>query len=103
MRGSSGAACPGSARYLGAVLELSVDLSAEEVLRECERRGLVVRSERGLGSCPGGRHWHLYIPSRPGTLELNECRGRISVKVHPRRDGGWAGTLAAEFHAMRRA
>jgi hypothetical protein len=84
------------------MLELSVDLSADEVLQECERRGLVVRSERALGSCQGGRHWHLHIPGRPGTLELNECRGQVSVKVHPRRDGGWASTLAADLHAMPR-
>jgi hypothetical protein len=84
------------------MLELSVDLNAEQVLQECARRGLVVRSERELGGCNGGRHWHLRIPGRAGTLELNECRGQVSVKVHPRRDGGWAGALAAEFHAMPR-
>jgi hypothetical protein len=84
------------------MLELSVDLSVEQILEECARRGLVVRSERELGGCNGGRHWHLRIPDRAGTLELNECRGQVSVKVHPRRDGGWAGALAAEFHAMPR-
>ncbi len=85
--------------YGGAVLELTVNLSAEDVLRECERRGLVVGSERPLGSCRGGgRHWHLRIPGRPGTLELSDCRGRVSLKVHPRRDGGWASALAAELH-----
>jgi hypothetical protein len=84
------------------MLELSVDLSADEILQECARRGLVVRSERTLGSCQGGRHWHLHIPGRPGTLELNECRGQVSVKVHPRRDGGWASTLAADLHAIPR-
>jgi hypothetical protein len=82
-------------------LELSVDLSAERVLQECERLGLVVRIESDLGGCRGGRHWHLRIPGRPGTLEVNECRARVSVKVHPRRDGGWASMLAHEFHAMR--
>ena len=86
----------------GAMLQLSVDLSAEQVLNECERRGLAVRSESGLGSCEGGRHWHLRIPGRTGTLELNDCHGQVSVKVHPRRDGGWASTLAAELHAMPR-
>jgi len=84
------------------MLELSVDLSAEQVLRECGRRGLQVRSESALRSCRGGRHWHLCIPGRPGTLELNECRGQVSVKVHSKRDGGWAGALAAELHALPR-
>jgi hypothetical protein len=88
--------------YGEAVLELDVALSAEQVLRECERRGLAVRSERDLGSCKGGRHWHLHIPGRPGTLELNDCAGMASVKVHPLRDGGWASSLAAELHAMSR-
>ncbi len=88
--------------YRRAMLELSVDLSAELVLQECARRGLVIRSERELGGCKGGRHWHLRLPGRAGTLELNECRGQVSMKVHPRRDGGWAGALAAELHAMPR-
>lgn len=82
------------------VLQLSVNLDAARVLEECERRGLVVRSERGLGGCQGGRHWHLHIPGRAGTLEMNDCRGQVSVKVHPRRDGGWASALAAELHAL---
>jgi hypothetical protein len=34
--------------YGEAMLELDVALSAEQVLRECERRGLVIRRERGL-------------------------------------------------------
>jgi hypothetical protein len=82
------------------VVELTVDLSAEQVLEECARRGLEVGIERGLASCTGGRHWHLRIPGRAGTLELSECRERVWVKVHPRRDGGWASTLAADLHAM---
>jgi hypothetical protein len=82
------------------VLRLSVDLNVEQVLRECERRGLVVRSARPLGGCSGGRHWHLAVPGRAGTLELDECRGQVWVKVHPLRDGGWASALAAEFHAL---
>lgn len=81
------------------MLRLSVDITAAQVLRECERRGLAVRSERGLGGCEGGRHWHLHIPGRPGTLELDDCRGQVSVKVQPKRDGGWANALAAELHA----
>ena len=82
------------------MLELTVDLGAEQVLDECARRGLQVGIDRGLGSCEGGRHWHLRIPGRAGTLELSECRERVWVKVHPRRDGGWASALAAELHAM---
>ena len=82
------------------MLELTVGLSAERVLQECARRGLVVGIERGLGSCGDGRHWHLRKPDRAGTLELSECRERVWLKVHPLRDGGWASELAAELHAM---
>ncbi|HEY7199544.1 MAG TPA: hypothetical protein VIC57_04995 [Candidatus Dormibacteraeota bacterium] len=84
------------------MLELAVDRSAERILQECEVRGLVIRSERGLGGCEGGRHWHLGFPGRTGTLELSDCRGRVWVKVHPRRDGGWARALAAELHVTSR-
>lgn len=92
---------PGSGPDYGCpVLLLSVGLGIEQVLRECERRGLVIRSETGLASCRGGRHWHLHIPGLTGTLELNECRGEVEVKVHPLRDGGWASAFAAELHAM---
>ena len=82
------------------MLELTVGLSAEQVLEECARRGLEVGIDRGLASCGGGRHWHLRVPGRAGTLELSECRERVWVKVQPRRDGGWASALAAELQAM---
>ena len=82
------------------MLELRVSLSAEEVLCECRRRGLVVRTERGLAGREGGRHWHLGTPGRPGTLELSEWRSDVWLKVHPRRDGGWARTLATELHEI---
>lgn len=83
------------------MLELDVELTAGQVLDECRRRGLVVQSERGLAGRAGSRHWHLRIPGRPGTLELNEWRDRVWVKVHPLRDGGWASDLARELSAQR--
>jgi hypothetical protein len=72
------------------VLELDLDLTADQALAECRRRGLVVRSEREQGGRAGSRHWHLGIPGQPGTLELNEWHGRVWVKVHPLREGAWA-------------
>src|SRR5207245_521836 len=72
------------------VLELDLNLTAEQALDECRRRGLVVRSERELAGRAGSHHWHLRIPGRRGTLELNEWESRVWVKVHPLRDGGWA-------------
>ena len=82
------------------MLELDLALSAERALAECERRGLVVRSVRELAGRAGSRHWHLGVPGRSGTLELNEWEQRVWVKVHPLRDGGWASSLARELAAQ---
>jgi hypothetical protein len=84
------------------VLELDLQLTVEQALEECRRRGLVVRSERELAGRAGSRHWHLRMPGRPGTLELNEWQNRVWVKVHPLRDGGWASALAHELSAQKR-
>ena len=83
------------------MLELDLNLSADEALSECGRRGLMVRSERQLAGRADSRHWHLGIPGRSGTLELNEWRGRVWVKVHPLRDGGWASDLARDLSNQR--
>jgi hypothetical protein len=83
------------------MLELDLKLTARQVLDECRRRGLVVRSERELAGRTGSHHWHLRMPGRPGTLELSEWQNRVSVKVHPLRDGGWARALAHELAAQR--
>jgi hypothetical protein len=83
------------------VLEFDLELTAVKALEECCRRGLVVQSERELAGRSGSRHWHLRIPGRPGTLELNAWQDRVWVKVHPLRDGGWASDLAHELSAQR--
>ena len=83
------------------MLELTLTLSAEQALAECRRRGLVIASERRLAGRAGSRHWHLRIPGRPGTLELNAWQDRVWVKVHPLREGVWAVGLAQELAAMR--
>jgi hypothetical protein len=79
------------------VLELDLHVSSSEALAECRRRGLVVRSERELAGRAGSRHWHLARPGRAGTMELSEWQSRVWVKVHPRRDGGWATAFAREL------
>jgi hypothetical protein len=84
-----------------AVLELDLRLSADQVLEECRRRGIVARSERELAGRHGSHHWHLALAGRSGTLELNEWHGRVWVKVHPLRDGGWASDLAQELAALK--
>jgi hypothetical protein len=83
------------------MLELDLELNADQVLEECRRRGLVVRSHCELAGRAGSHHWHLGIPGRPGTLELNECQNRVWVKVHPLRDGGWATAVARQLSAQR--
>ena len=82
------------------MLELELNLTAEQALAECRRRGLIVQSERELAGRAGSRHWHLQIPGRAGTLELNEWQGRVWVKVHPRREGDWAPALARELSKL---
>jgi hypothetical protein len=79
------------------MLVLDVGVTAEQALDACRRRGLVVQSKRQLAGRPGSRHWHLRIPGRTGTLELNEWQGKVWVKVHPMRDGGWAHDFAHEL------
>jgi hypothetical protein len=83
------------------VLEIDLQLDAEQALEECRSRGLVVRSERELAGCADSRHWHLGIPGRSGTLELSEWQDRVWVKVHPLRDGGWAESLARQLATQR--
>jgi hypothetical protein len=84
------------------MLELDLRLSADEALAECLCRGLVVASERPLAGRPGSRHWHLRMHDRPGTLELTEDDDRVTVKVHPRREGDWAPALARDLAARHR-
>ena len=79
------------------MLELNLKLTGCQVLDECRRRGLVVRSERELAGRTGSHHWHLGMPGRAGTLEVSEWRDRVWVKVHPLRDGGWAPAFAREL------
>jgi hypothetical protein len=82
------------------VLEFDLKVTAGQALDECRERGLVVQSERSLAGRAGSHHWHLRIPGRAGTLELNEWEDRVWVKVHPMRDGGWAAALARELTAL---
>ena len=83
------------------MFEVDLRLSAEQALGECRRRGLTVRSERELAGRIGSHHWHLGSPGQSGTLELSEWQGRVWVKVHPLRDGGWAESLAQELASVK--
>ena len=79
------------------MLELQLTITAEQALAECRRRGLVIASRRELANRPRSSHWHLHAPGRAGTLELSEWQGKVSVKVHPLRQGDWAVGLAQEL------
>lgn len=79
------------------MFEVTVNRSAVEILRECKRRGLVVKLDTVLMKKPGGRHWHLGFPNQPGVLELTDAAGAISLKVASNRDGGWATAMAKEL------
>jgi hypothetical protein len=58
------------------VLELDLEISADQALAECRERGLVVQSERALAARPGSHHWHHRIPGRTGTIELKSTSTR---------------------------
>ena len=76
------------------MFEIEVSRSAEDILRECAARGLVVKLDSVVKKKPGGRHWHLGYPKRPGVLEMTDSAGEVSLRVLPTRDGGWAAALA---------
>ncbi|HEY2553576.1 MAG TPA: hypothetical protein VGI64_23710 [Streptosporangiaceae bacterium] len=76
------------------MIEVPVTASVDLALGECLRRGLEVRSERGLAGRPGSRHYHLADPARPGTLELSEWRGEVWFSINERRDCGWVSDFA---------
>jgi hypothetical protein len=81
------------------MIEVAIHASGDEALAECMRRGLVVRSLRELSGRPGSRHYHLVIPGKPGTLELNDWQGSAWFSVNERRDCGWATDLARDIAA----
>ncbi|MGH7643214.1 MAG: hypothetical protein ACRENX_09425 [Candidatus Dormibacteria bacterium] len=79
--------------------EVPLRSSVERALGECLRQGLAVRSERELAGKPGSHHYHLALPGRRGTLELNEWQGRVWFSVNERRDCGWVTEFAREIAA----
>jgi hypothetical protein len=82
------------------MLDLTVQRSAQEILRQCRDRGLEVKLDT-FDKARGGRHWHLGYPGRPGVLELTDLGDHASLKVADRRDGGWATALARELARQR--
>ena len=76
------------------MFNITVSSTAEEVLDECRRRGLVVKLDTIVRTPPGGRHWHLGFPKLPGVLEVTDTGVEVSLKVAANRDGGWAIAFA---------
>ena len=80
------------------MLELTVNQTADSLLRELERRGLVVKLET-VEAKRDARHWHVGFPKQPGVLEITDLGDRCELKVGAKRDGGWATDLAHELAA----
>src|SRR2546429_358955 len=83
------------------MLELELELTAAQALDAC--RGMGLSSKAGASS-PAGREPSL-APSDSGRRPARAERvaGKVWVKVHPLRDGGWASDFARELCALRRA
>ena len=78
------------------MFEVTVVATAMEIIRECRRRGLVVKLET-FERKRGARHWHLGFEGQPGVLEITDLGGETVLKVASNRDGGWATALAREL------
>jgi hypothetical protein len=83
------------------VLKVSVKRSAESLLGELERRGLVVKLDT-VDTKRNARHWHLGFDKQPGVLEITALGETCELKVAANRDGGWATALAHELAKPRR-
>jgi hypothetical protein len=79
------------------MFKVIVKRTAADILRECKRRGLIVKLDTVVMKKPGGRHWHLGFPKQAGVLELTDAAGAVSLKVANNRDGGWATAMAKEL------
>jgi hypothetical protein len=78
------------------VLEVSVQRPAGSLLRELQRRGLVVKLDT-FEKKRSARHWHLGFDRQPGVLEITDLGDTCVLKVASNRDGGWATALAREL------
>jgi hypothetical protein len=78
------------------MFEVTVPSTASEIIRECRRRGLVVKLDT-FEKKRGGRHWHLGFDGQPGVLEITDLGAETVLKVASNRDGGWATALARDL------
>ncbi|MFI5047258.1 MAG: hypothetical protein ACHQIG_09365 [Acidimicrobiia bacterium] len=82
------------------MLEVSVPRSADALLSELHRRGLVVKLET-FDKRRNARHWHLGFEKRSGVLEVTDLGDTCVPNVASNRDGGWANALAVELSRQR--
>jgi hypothetical protein len=75
------------------MFEVTVPRKASDIIRECRRRGLVVKLDT-FEKKRSGRHWHLGFEDQPGVLEITDLGTETVLKVATNRDGGWATALA---------
>ena len=78
------------------MFEVTAPSTAKEIIRECRRRGLVVKLDT-VEKKGGARHWHLGFEKQPGVLEITDLGEETVLKVASKRDGGWATALAREL------
>ena len=78
------------------MLKVTVHRTADELIRDLERRGLVVKMET-VDRTLDARHWHLGYNRKPGVLEVTDLGAECELKVASNRDGGWADALALEL------
>ena len=57
----------------------------------------MLRSRTALAGRPGGTTWHLGLPGRTGTLELNGWQGRVWLRVASNRAAAWVERVAEEL------
>ena len=82
-------------------MKVTVERSADALLRELQDRGLVIKME-SFDAKVNGRHWHLGFDKRRGVLEITDLGATCELKVGANRDGGWATALANELSKARR-
>jgi hypothetical protein len=83
-----------------ALFEVTVPSAAKEIIRECRRRGLVVKLDT-FERKRSARHWHLGFEGQPGVLEITDLGAETVLKVASNRDGGWATALARELAQLK--
>ena len=82
------------------MFEVTVPKAAKAIVRECLRRGLVVKLDT-FEKKRSARHWHLGFERQPGVLEVTDLGSEAVLKVANNRDGGWATALARELAQLK--